>query len=160
MADASIAQLIVPAGAALGGVALGKLWDIFADSVRWKRQQRADAYSRFIAAAETTYLEMAQVPEDFDKAALHTCILEMTRASAAIDVFGDGDVARCAHRLWNFAAIDLADDLLVEMDLETWGTQSEAYRSLVESFRDAARHDLKGKPLGSARTATDRRIAH
>lgn len=152
MAEPSIAQLVVPAAAALGGVALGKAWDIVADTVRWKRQQRADAYSRFMAAAEAAYVEMAQVSEDFKKAALHDCIQEMTRASAAIDVFGDGDVARSAHTVWNFAVFDLADDALVAMNLETWGRKSDEYRKLIGQFRDAARKDLKGKPLGSGRT--------
>jgi hypothetical protein len=139
--------LIVPAGAALAGVALGKLWDSLLAGAAWKRERRGSAYASFIAALESAYIEMSQITEDFSVVKVDECVREATRCGAIVDMFASEDVARAAHRVWNFVALELNAHDVKKMSVEEWAPLSNTFRSLIEAFRDAARCELGEKPL-------------
>jgi hypothetical protein len=148
MADGpSLASLIVPAAAALAGVSLGKFWDhLMADS-RWHREQRAQAYAAFIAAIEAVYIEMSQTTEDFSETRVDDCLREATRTGAVVDMFGSAAVAQCAHKVWNFAALELNCHEVRTLTAAEWLPVSQRFRQFIDDFRDSARKELGQESL-------------
>ena len=115
---ADVVIFSIAAGAALTGVAIGKLWDATDETKRWRRQQMAAAYAAFLSAADAADMEMSKEGEDFSAERLRVFVEELTRAAAQVALFGSKSSRQNAQELWNYAAIDLTVEKLVSMSAE------------------------------------------
>ena len=144
MADPSIWTLVVPPASALAGVALTRLFDVYGEKRRWRRDQGARSYADFIVAADALVVELSNPSDDMDwlKRA-QTSFLTMTRAGAMLDIFGSVGATRTAHELWN-----LANDLLydwqatIQLGGDQWTAVAQGYRAKLLELTNEARKDI------------------
>jgi hypothetical protein len=146
MPGPALLPIFVPSGGIFLGLVVGKVLDGHYDRKRTSATRRADAYADFIAAAESMHSELSQRKKDYSSDRVRDADQRLTEASAIVDMFGDPDVVRCAHRVWNLLSVDVADTRHVSE--AKWGPISNQIRDMVNEFRDKARCDIDQKAIG------------
>lgn len=149
--------IVLPALLTLGGVALGRFWDLFGEKGRWKRDQMSKAYAEFSGCADAFFVEVSVDDDHTDWQRAQNAYVGLTQAGAMVDIYGSTTVIHAAHRLWNWAMIIMNDWAGYEaMSEEAWAPRAEAFRSLLLEFTNGVRADIgDGKQV----TVTDDGVA-
>jgi hypothetical protein len=131
---------VVAALAALSGVALGKVLDVLADSRRWLRDRRADAYGAFLGAA-ARYL--SEAPTTWDREEATPQRLELDRVYGDLLVFGStsgGSIAQGILRTLADIRRAYSEGIQAGEGVEQLIAE---YQVRVDQFRSAAKSELQ-----------------
>jgi hypothetical protein len=139
---------VVAALAALAGVVLGRILDVWSDSRRWLREYRSIGYAAFLGSAER-YLSGALVARGAQEYRSSEQGMELDRTFGHLQVFGSEGAylaaARVRETLLQLHAIQAKSDR--DTNPQSFLDMAEpvlvGYRTAVEELRSTMKKELR-----------------